>query len=164
MARLATFRELAVLIAAALALAVAGCGGDDDGDGGTGPTGAGEEITQANAAVVQAQVSNSIAQAIAKGPGTHNGAVSGTVKITQSIGKLAQYNIRYSVKFNNYSDDGEIWLDGDVDYVMSGTTFHYTIDLEISGAYSGEIEGEISYGAGGAYSGYWNVNGQRIEF
>lgn len=127
------------------------------------PTGGGAEITETNVAVVQGAVQTTIGTVIAKGPGTHNGAVSGKVKITQSIGKVAQLSVKYKLDFDNYSDDGVIWLDGTVDYNLSGTNFSYAIDIEISGAYSGEVEGEISV-SGGAYSGYWNVNGTRVDF
>jgi hypothetical protein len=121
------------------------------------------EITEANAAVVQGAVQTTIGTVIGKGPGTHSGAHSGKVKITQSIGKVAQMAITYKLDFDNYSDDGEIWLDGTVDYNLSGTNFSYKVDIEIAGAYSGEVEGEINV-SGGAYSGYWNVNGTRINF
>jgi len=108
------------------ALAFVGCGDDDDdGDNGAGPTGAGVEITEANAAVVQGAVQTTIGNVIAKGPGTHSGAHSGKVKITQSIGKAAQ-SITFKMDFDNYSDDGEIWLDGTVDYNLNGANFSYT--------------------------------------
>jgi len=148
-----------------VALAFVGCGDDDDDDdNGAGPTGAGTEITEANAAVVQGAVTTTIGSVIGKGAGTHNGAVSGKVKITQSVGKVAQLpSVKYKLDFDNYSDDGEIWLDGTVDYSLDGVNFSYKVDIEISGAYSGKVEGEISL-ANGAYSGYWNVNGTRINF
>ena len=166
-------RTWLVVALGALALMVAGCGDDDDdGGNGAGPSGAGEPITAANAAVVQAQVQNTIGAAIGKGPGKHDGAVSGTVEIELSTGKLAQIDIstiggmqsiRYSIKFKNYSDDGEVWVDGTVNYTLDGSNLSYTIDLEISGAYEGEVEGQVSV-SGGVVSGYWNVNGERISF
>ena len=137
------------------AFSAVGCGDDDS----TGPSGDGEQITAANASVVQAQVMSSLGTVAAKGPGTHSGAHSGTVTIATS--KPAQFS--YRMEFDNYSDDGQIFLDGVVQYSLSGTSFNYTFDVEVSGAYSGEVQGEIAV-TNGAYSGYWNVNGTRVNF
>ncbi|MFA6109891.1 MAG: hypothetical protein WDA75_14085 [Candidatus Latescibacterota bacterium] len=163
--------RLFLVTLSAAALALAGCGGDDDDDGGSGGTGsgggdnhglAGTEITAANAGQVYATVMSGALQVMGKGAGTHNGANSGTVKITQSIGKPVQ-TIRYTCEYDDYSDDGQTFLNGTIRINMSGTSYSYTFDLDVSGVYSGSIEGEINM-ANGVYSGYWNVNGTRINF
>lgn len=167
--------RLFLVTLSAAALALAGCGGDDDDDGGSSGTGsgggdnhglAGTQITAANASQVQSTVMQGIGQAMGKGPGTHNGANSGTVKITLSTGKVAQ-SVRYTLDFDDYSDDGQVFLNGTVRYNMnystSGQTLLYTFDIDVSGSYSGAVEGEISM-ANGVYGGYWNVNGTRINF
>ena len=126
---------------AILALAVAGCGDDDDDDGnnGAGPTGAGEPITAANASIVQGQIFGVVGAVAGKGPGTHQGAHSGRVKIDVGTGKLAQAGLNLNMDFNNFSEDGVNWLDGTIAYTVSGTNISYTVDLTISGAYSGKV-------------------------
>lgn len=150
----------------ALALfAIAGCG-DDDKKGGnsTGPTGDGTPITSANAAAVQGQVFSIVGAVAGKGPGTHQGAESGSVNIEIGTGKLAQIGgINMSMTFNNFSDDGVNWLDGTVNYVVNGVDISYTVDLSISGTYSGKVKGDVAV-AGGVVSGSWNVDGQTISF
>lgn len=148
------------------AVSVAGCGDDDDngengangtnGTNGTGPDGSGAEITPGNVQNVQAEITTIIVQALAKGPGTHQGADSGTVTVSSLMDPM-------EMEFNDYSDDGEMWLDGTVRYSTSGTSYNYSVDLMVSGAYEGDIEGDVS-SEDGDVSGYWIVDGQRIEF
>jgi hypothetical protein len=123
---------------------------------------AGTPITAANIQQVVATVMQGIGQAMAKGPGTHNGANSGTVRIALSTGKPTQ-TIMYSCTFDDYSDDGQIFLNGTVRINMSGTTYSHTFDVDVTGAYAGAIEGEINM-ANGVYSGYWDIDGTRITF
>ncbi len=146
---------------AAFALAWTGCGDDDD-DKSTGPSGDGEEITAANIAEVNAAVTQALTNAAAKGPGTHDGAESGKVKVEISVGKLAQVGgITMNIDFDNYSDDGETWIDGKISYIVSGTSISYSGDLTISGTYSGRVQIDISAGPTGA-SGTYTVNGETI--
>jgi hypothetical protein len=157
MMTLTKLQRVFLVVVGVAAFSVAGCGDDDDGSG-TGPED-GVEITAANASVVQAQVMSSLGTVAAKGPGTHNGASSGTVTI--ALTKPAQFS--YRMEFEDYSDDGEIYYDGVIQYTLSGTSFNYTFDVEISGAYTGEVVGEIAV-TNGSYSGYWTVNGTRVNF
>ena len=145
--------------------ALVGCGDDDNGGGnGAGPTGDGTPITADNAGAVQGQMLSVVGAVAAKGPGTHQGATSGSVKIEISTGKLAQIGgINMSMDFKNFSDDGVTWLDGTVNYVVNGADISYTVDLTISGTYSGKVKGDVSV-SGGAVSGSWNVDGQTISF
>lgn len=147
------------------ALFLAGCGDDDDDS--TSPTGGGgggEAITSANIGTVQSTFGSTLATAMAKGPGTHNGAKSGTVKITISTGKLAQIGlaVKYKVEFDNYSDDGINYLDGTINYELSGTNIKYTGDITLSGAYSGRIKINVSV-TNGVASGTYEVNGQSFS-
>lgn len=152
------------------ALMLVGCGDDDDdGDSGgggnnaTGPTGDGTAITADNAAVVQAQVQAAAFGVIGKGPGKHDGANSGTVDISISTGKAAQ-DVSFAMVFDNFSDDGQLWLDGTVNFTQSGANFSYNADLEISGTYSGKVEGSVSV-QGGIASGSWTLaDGTTINF
>lgn len=163
------------------ALAVAGCGDDDDdgGNNGAGPSGDGAEITSDNAVQVQTALSSSIGAAVAKGPGTHNGAHSGKVKVDISTGKAAQPDLgnlggldisslqtAFSLDFDNYSDDGLNWLDGTVNYSLAGGNFSYTADLTMSGQYEGKIKGSVDFNIEtGQYSGSWDLgNGQTVSF
>ncbi|MFT5088032.1 MAG: hypothetical protein ACI906_000583 [Candidatus Latescibacterota bacterium] len=162
---------------AVLAVAFAGCSDDDDSSKSVEPTGAATPITVDNAGEAQAAVTTVIGQAAAKGPGTHSGAVSGKVKVDIALGKLAQIDIgdlgglgagaavAFSMDFDNYSDDEINWLDGKVNYSFDAATssLSYTIDLTIDGAYSGDIEGEVSVNNGVA-GGFWVVDGQTINF
>lgn len=163
------------------ALLATGCGDDDDDDGGksVGPSGDGTVITAENASEVQAVVFTNIGNVAAKGPGTHNGAVSGKVKIELGgLGKAAQIDVgnlggdfdvgtlqfNYSMDFDNYSDDGELWYNGIVSYEVSGTNFNYVFDVTVSGAYSGKVQGQVSL-QNGVYSGSWDLgNGQVYSF
>jgi hypothetical protein len=169
------------LALSASALLAIGCGDDDkkkDGSNSVGPTGDGTVITADNAGDVQAAVFASIGEVAAKGPGTHKGAVSGKVKIQQSLGKAAQIDlgniggveigslqISYSMDFDDYSDDGEIWYNGIVSYELSGgTNFNYNFDITVSGAYEGKVKGQISV-VNGVYTGSWDLgNGQVFNF
>lgn len=157
-------RWLTIPLALAL-FALAGCGDDDDdGNNGTGPTGDGTPITADNAAAVQGQLFSVVGAAAGKGPGTHQGATSGSVKIEISTGKLAQAGgITMAMTFKNFSDDGVNWLDGTVNYVVNGADISYTVDLTISGTYSGQVKGDVAV-AGGTVSGSWTVDGQTINF
>ncbi|HIL11040.1 MAG TPA: hypothetical protein EYG11_20270 [Candidatus Latescibacteria bacterium] len=113
---------------------------------------------------MQGQVLSVVGSTAGKGPGTHNGATSGTVKVDISTGKLAQVGgINMSMVFKNFSDDGVSWLDGTVNYVVSGADISYTVDLTISDTYSGKVKGDVAV-SGGAVSGSWNVDGQTINF
>ncbi len=113
---------------------------------------------------MQGQVLSVVGSTAGKGPGTHNGATSGTVKVDISTGKLAQVGgINMSMVFKNFSDDGVSWLDGTVNYVVSGADISYTVDLTVSGTYSGKVKGDVAV-SGGAVSGSWNVDGQTINF
>ena len=163
------------------ALLATGCGDDDDdGDGGNsvGPSGDGTVITADNAGEVQSVVFTNIGNVAAKGPGTHKGAVSGKVKIELGgLGKAAQIDVgniggvdvgslqfNYSMDFDNFSDDGELWYDGIVSYEVAGTNFNYVFDVTVSGAYSGTIKGQVSL-QNGVYSGSWDLgNGQVYSF
>ena len=161
---------------AALAVAFAGCGDDDDkGSKGVEPTGAGTPITAENTGEVQAAVFTTASTAFAKGPGKHKGAVSGTVEVKLNTGKLAQIDIgdlgglgglaalNYALKFDNFSDDCKIWLDGTVDLSVQAPNFSYKADLDISGDFDGAIKGEVAI-QNGVAAGFWTVNGQRIDF
>jgi hypothetical protein len=156
--------KLLIVAFSVAALAFVGCGDDDDDGGGKSvdPTGAGAAITEANAAEIQGTVFATVSGLMAKGNGTHEGEVSGTVKITQSIGKAAQ-GVAYKMVFNDYSDDGQIWLDGTINFSTTLTGFSYSINVEIAGAYSGKVEGEINATTTGGASGYWIVDGTRID-
>lgn len=144
-----------------LALAAVGCGGDDDssptGSGG----GGGTPITASNIAQVQTALSTTLTSVAGKGPGTYDGARSGRVKIEMSTGKLAAQAFAYSLDFDNYSDDGQLYIGGKITYQLSGTSVHYYGDLEFSGAYSGDVELDITAGQTGA-SGTYRVNGATI--
>ena len=160
-----TLRSWLVLPLLGASLTGLGCGDDDDGDGGDGgnPTGGGGdsvEITASNAAVVQAALGQTLSQVIALGPGRHDGD-SGSVTI--SISKPAQ-NINYTMDFDGYSADGELFIDGDLTYQIDTVagSVHYFGDLEFSGTYSGSVEMDIQAGATGA-SGTYTVNGQTIS-
>ena len=81
---------LALFLAVAL-LPLGGCGDDDkDDSGATGPNGDAVPITVDNIAQVQVAVQQSLAGAVAKGPGTHQGGVSGSVEVALNAGKAAQ--------------------------------------------------------------------------
>jgi hypothetical protein len=156
-----------VSLVAAAALTLVACGDDKDSStdsngGGDNHGLAGTTISQSNIGQAQAVVFQGLGTAAAKGPGTHNGAKSGTVTISYTLGKPVQ-SMKYKLVFDNYSDDGQAYLDGTVQYNLSGTTMLYTFDLTVSGAYSGVIKGEVS-AVNGAYTGYWIVNGTRINF
>jgi hypothetical protein len=160
--------RFALLVALSIsALSLAGCGGDDDDDG-TSPTGggggSGEAITSANIGAVQSTFGSTLAAAMAKGPGTHKGAKSGEVKITLSTGKAAQIGlaVKYKVEFDDYSDDGVNYLDGTINYEISGTNIKYTGDITLSGAYSGRIKINVSV-TNGVASGTYEVNGQSFS-
>ncbi len=162
------WNRVIVILAAAAALMVVGCGDDKDSPTGSNDGGgdnhglAGTTISQSNVGQAQAVVFQGLGTAMAKGPGTHNGAKGGTVTISYTLGKPVQ-SMKYRLVFDNYSDDGQVYLDGTVQYNLSGTTMLYTFDLTVSGAYSGVIKGEVS-AVNGAYTGYWIVNGTRINF
>lgn len=154
------------------ALLLAGCNSDSADTNPTGPTGAdntggtGGVINSGNVAVVQGALTNVFTRALAQGPGTHNGAKSGTVKITLSTGKLAQVgltNIKYNVVFTNYSDDGLLYIDGPL--TISGNpatqSFKYTGDLTLSGTYSAKVGIDLSIEAGKA-TGTITVDGQKF--
>jgi major membrane immunogen (membrane-anchored lipoprotein) len=152
------------------ALALAGCGGDDDedttsptGPTGTGNTGGGTSINAGNIATVQATLTQVFTKTIAQGPGTHSGAVSGTVTITLSTGKLAQTTLKYKEVFDNYSDDGLLYIDGTLNVEGSLVTqvFKYTGDLDLSGAYSANVKLDLTL-TNGAVSGTVTVDGVPI--
>jgi len=124
---------------------------------------------------VQAAVFTTASTAFAKGAGKHKGAVSGTVEVKLNTGKLAQIDIgdlgdlgglaalNYALKFDNFSDDGKIWLDGTVDLSVEAPNFSYKADLDISGDFDGDVIGEVGI-QNGVASGFWTVNGERIDF
>jgi hypothetical protein len=147
-----------------------GCG-DDDKNGGSGGGGGGvtapeggAAIDQSNIAATQAAVLGSALGVASKGPGTHDGAHSGKVKIDVATSKAAQApTILYNMKFTNYSDDGQIVLDGTIRYEFSGATFSIQGDIELSGTYEGDLEIDITSN-NGAVSGSISVDGTRYAF
>lgn len=151
------------------ALILAGCGDDDDsspiGPGNTGNTGGGAAINSGNVALVQGALTNVFTRALAQGPGTHDGAKSGTVKITLSTGKLAQIgtSIKYNAVFTNYSDDGLLYIDGPLTITGNPATqsFKYVGDLTLSGTYSGNVKLDLTI-TNGVASGTVTVDG--VEF
>jgi hypothetical protein len=150
------------LVALAGALVVAGCGGDDDDDAGpTGPSGSGEAVSAENVAEVQTAVTGAISSAAAKGPGTHAGAVSGEVTVGIAVGKPAQA-VSLQLDFDNYSDDGELYLDGDLAYT-AGTTVSIVGDLELSGTYDGELVMDLTVSSSGQATGTISVDGVAID-
>ena len=145
------------------ALVLAGCSDDDDDSTGpTGPTGTGAAINAGNVGAAQAAMTNVFTTALAKGPGTHNGATSGTVKITFSTGKLAQIgtSIKYNAVFTNYSDDGLLYIDGPLAITGNPATqsFKYVGDLDLSGTYSGNVKLDLTI-TNGVPSGTVTVDG-----
>ncbi|MBI2505701.1 MAG: hypothetical protein HYW07_21010 [Candidatus Latescibacteria bacterium] len=151
------------------ALILAGCGDDDEdtsptGNGGGGGTGG--AINSGNVALVQGALTNVFTKALAQGPGTHNGAKSGTVKITLSTGKPAQVgltSVKYSVVFTNYSDDGLLYIDGPL--TISGNpatqSFKYVGDLTLSGTYAAKVGIDLTI-EGGKPSGTITIDGQKF--
>ena len=162
-------RILFVSLSAA-ALVLAGCGGDDNKDSsnnnGTGLTGGGSTITQGNVSTVYGNAFAALGAAMSKGPGTYHGTSSGTVVVAMSTGKVAQ-NVRYSLVFDNYSDDGITILDGTVTIAMSvssqSVSYTYTGNLDISGTYQGTLEISLTGGSTGMPSGYVKVNGTKYN-
>ena len=163
-------RSRKALVAGIASLMLAGFGGcgDDDKKGGgggnssTAPEGA--AIDQSNIAATQAAVLGSALGVVSKGPGTHDGAHSGKVKIDIATSKAAQApNIRYTMKFTNYSDDGQIFLDGSIRYEFSGATFSILGDIEMSGIYEGDLDIDIT-SSNGVVSGSISVDGTRYAF
>lgn len=151
------------LVALAGALVVAGCGGDDDDDAGpTGPSGPGEAVSAENVAEVQTAVTGAISSAAAKGPGTHAGAVSGEVTVAIAVGKPVQAGVTLELDFDNYSDDGELYLDGDLAY-SAGTTVSIVGDLELSGTYDGELVMDLAVSSSGQATGTISVDGVAID-
>jgi hypothetical protein len=71
--------------------------------------------------------------------------------------------LKYALEFDNFSDDGKIWLDGTVDLSVEAPNFSYEADLDISGDFDGEVKGEVGI-QNGVASGFWIVNGERIDF
>ena len=155
------------LLATALTLVLlvlGGCGDDKDKDkaGATGPEGMAAPITDENIAQVQGAVQQNLAAAVAKGPGTHRGAVSGSVEVAISAGRAAQTGVAFSLDFDNYSDDGSLWFDGTVFYSLSGADVFYRADLRVQGDYDGRVEGEVDF-TDGRLGGFWTVDGQRYD-
>ena len=142
------------------ALILAGCNSDDDDD--TNPTGASASgaINSGNIDAAQAALTNVFTRALVQGPGTHNGAASGTVKITLATSKLAQTSIKYNVVFTNYSDDGLLYVDGPL--TISGNpltqSFKYVGDLNLSGTYKGNVKLDLT-STNGVASGTVKVDG-----
>ena len=95
--------------------------------------------SSANVGAVQAAVGTALSSAAAKGPGTHSGAGGGSVTVEISLGKVAAQSINMSMGFDDYSDDGELFIDGTITYAVNGTSVQYNGDLEFSGTYSGNV-------------------------
>jgi hypothetical protein len=154
---------LRAAFSALMVLVLLGCGSDDkDKTGGTGPEGATTPITSANIDQVQGALQQNLAVAVAKGPGVHQGAVSGQVEVAIVAGKMVQTSASFTLNFADYSDDGEIWLDGGVAYRLAGADFFYDADLNFAGAYQGHIEGQVNL-SNGQLGGFWTVGGQRFD-
>jgi hypothetical protein len=155
------YSRLVVVALGVTAMVFTGCGDDDD-DGGGGGGGEGAAITSDNVAAVQGALGTTMATAFAKGPGTHDGAHSGDV--TVAIGKAAVQAINYSLDFDNYSDDGQIWVDGTINYSVDAASgsVSYTGDITISGAYSGSVQIDIQI-SGAGYTGSYTVNGETLS-
>lgn len=147
-----------------LACAVmAGCGGDDKDDDGNpaGPEGPGAPITADNVSQVQTALTSTLGAVAAKGPGTHAGAVHGTVTVAVGTGRRAQAGtVSLSMAFDDYSDDGELFIDGELNY-SAGTTTSITGDIELSGTYDGEVELDLTV-TGLQVTGSLTVNGAAI--
>ncbi len=164
-------RTKKTLVAGIMSVMLAGFGGcgDDDKNGGGGGGGnvtapEGAAIDQSNIAATQAAVLGSALGVASKGPGTHDGAHSGKVKIQIATSKATQApNIRYNMEFTNYSDDGQIFLDGSIRYEFSGASFSILGDIEMSGIYEGDLEIDITSN-NGAVSGSISVDGTRYSF
>lgn len=160
------------------ALLLAGCSDDDEETSPTGPGitnggttggttgGTGAAIGAGNVAAAQAALTTTFSSALAKGPGTHAGAKSGTVKVTLSTGKLAQVgitSIKYNVEFDNYSDDGLLYIDGPLTITgnLATQAFKYAGTLTLSGTYASTVGIDISIEAGRA-TGTITVDGQKF--
>lgn len=158
------------------ALVLAGCGDDDeDSSNPTGPGttngdttggttgGTGATIGAGNIAAAQAALTTAFSSAMAKGPGTHAGAKSGTVKVTLSTSKPAQTNVKYGVDFNNYSDDGLLYIDGPL--TISGNlltqSFKYVGNLDLSGTYNSNVKLDLTI-EGGKSTGTITVDGVKF--
>lgn len=101
------------------------------------------------AVFVRAAVKGLVAQAIAAGAGVHEGAHSGQVKVEvkqeneEEDGEdedEASTEVEYQLTFENYSEDGEIILDGEVKIVYQtegehAACVHVKGELQLSGKY-----------------------------
>ncbi len=147
-----------------------GCGDDDDPVNDTTPIGpgndapAGDEITPENIDQVHLELTTILSEAMADDAGTYPGEHSGTVILEVLEEEPPRVGTLYTMYFENYSNDGLIWLNGMAEYLFRDAThYSYTVDLLISGAYSGAVEGEAGMGEDGL-SGYWIVDGVRVDF
>ena len=145
-------------------LILAGCGDDNSNPTGTGnssntgTTGSGAgTIDASNIGAVQAALATAITSALLKGPGSHNGAKSGTVTVTIAIGKPTQ------MVFANYSDDGLLFIDGPlaIDINLATQSRKITGDLSLSGAYSAKVGLDLTITATGT-TGTVTVDGQKF--
>jgi hypothetical protein len=151
---------LFLVVFTALAFAVVSCG--DDNNKTTGPNGGGMPISADNIAGVNAQVGATLGTVLAKGPGTHQGANSGEVTVTQNVGKAGQTTqVSFTLVFKKYSDDGKLIYDGTIIYELNESDSFYEIDVEFTGDYTRKVKGAVSAGDNGT-SGSWEVNGQTL--
>ena len=147
-------------VAAVLAIALAGCG-DDDNAGPTAPSG-GTAVTAENAGQVQTALMSTFAGVAAKGLGDHPGASSGRVVIEIATGKQTQApGARFSMAFDNYSDDGALFIAGNLTY-ETGEAITVTGDLDLSGTYEGSVGLDLSV-SGAAATGTISVNGTTVD-
>ena len=150
---------LTLAVSAGLCFAVA-CGDDDDSP--TGSTaqekpGANAPITEANGAVVWATAFPTILGALDVGEGTTGGLAEDGGDATVSVNGTTT-----TVVYDNYSDDGEIWISGTITIQVSQTgSFTYTGNLSIRGTYSGDLQIDLSGDITGL-SGTITTNGTTI--
>ena len=164
----AKFARTLLAVLSISALILAGCSSDSANSNPTGPTdnsttgttgGGAGTINASNVGAVQAALTTTFTNVfftdLPKGPGTYNGTKTGTVKISGGLPK-------YTLEFDRYSDDGQLFTTGNITFSPTGpTTFKYTGDITLSGTYSGEIKIDVTV-TNGVISGTYTVGG--VEF
>lgn len=152
---------MVLAVSAGLFFAVA-CGDDDSPTGSSATAqekpGANTPITQANGAQVWATAFPTILGALDVGEGTTGG-------MYEEDGGDATVSVNgttTTVVYDNYSDDGEIWISGTITIQVSQTgSFTYTGNLSIRGTYSGDLQIDLSGDITGL-SGTITTNGTTI--
>ncbi len=154
------YRQRILTLSAAFALVLGGCGDDDDAP--TGPSGSGTAVSADNAGEVQTTLMTAFAAVAAKGPGTHQGTNSGQVVIEIVTGKATQTaDTRFSMVFSNFSDDGQLFIDGNLTYEI-GDAIVASGDLNLTGTFEGSVGLDLTVSDGQA-SGTISVNGTSVD-